>query len=121
MAGRLIKAARQTGITAASSGLVTVTSTTGFYERAFAYLRAGGQPGLKVQISEVVSATQLRVRAVPMDAGISSSGTAGTAGDESDVLGTGPNYGLSDVSAYNGGSIAQPEQLVYNRNDAPLT
>lgn len=121
MAGRVIKAARQTSITAAATGILTVTSTTGFYERAFAYLAKAGQTGLKVQIVEVTDATHLRVRAVPLDAGVASSGTAGAATDESDVDNTKAIYGLSNVSAYNGGSIAQPEQLVYNRNDAPLT
>lgn len=121
MAGRLIKAARQTAITAANTGIITCGSTAGFYERAFAWLKDSGQPGVKVQIVEVTDATHLKVRIVPMDGGIAFSGNAGTAVDESDIQGTGPNYGVSDISDYNGGSISQPEQLVYNRNDAPLT
>lgn len=104
MAGRIVKS--QTGsITAATAtGYVTIASTTGWYAGAKGWMTAGGQPNVPVTIVEILSGTQLGVRIEPD--GTMSGGVA---------------YGRSNVAVYNGGTIVQNEQLIYNTADAPLT
>lgn len=103
MAGKLI-APKSAAITAATAaGYVTIASTTGWYANAKGWMAFGGQPTVPVVITEVASATQLGVRIV----------------NENDLLNR-PNYGRSNVSAYNGGTINQNDQFIYNPNDQPL-
>lgn len=103
MAGKLI-APKSASITAATAtGYVTVASTTGWYAGAKGWMTFGGQPNVPVVITEVASATSLGVRIV----------------NENDLKNA-PNYGRSNVSAYNGGTIYQNEQFIFNPNDQPL-
>lgn len=113
MAGRIVKdiTAAIAGVTAAT-GSVTVASSVGFYQGAYAYLRANGQPGLVVEIIDIPDATHIRVRAAQDQRGGGVSGGAV-------VMDT--NYGVTDPTAYNGGAITMPAQLVYNPNDSQLT
>lgn len=104
MAGRIIAAKAATITAATASGFVTIASTTGWYAGAKGWMAAGGQPNVPVVITEVTSATQLGVRIV----------------NENDLLNR-PNYGRSNVSAYNTGTINQNEQFIFNPNDQPLS
>lgn len=108
MAGRIIKgiSATITGVAAGANGYITVASTTGFYAGAKGSMTVGGL-GVSVIITEVASATSLGIRILPDDWFV-----PGAAG---------PNYGRSVTTAYNGGTIVQHEQLIFNPNDAPLT
>jgi hypothetical protein len=108
MAGRLVKqiSATITGVAAGANGYITVASTVGFYAGAKGSMNIGGA-GVSVIITEVASATSLGVRIIPDD--WFQPGAAG------------PNYGRSVTTAYNGGTITQYEQLIFNPNDAPLT
>lgn len=114
MAGRIVDsiAANITGVTAAT-GSCTVVSSAGFYEGAYAYLRANGQPGLQVKIIDIPDSTHVRVRAVldPRGGGVSTT----SADIKADT-----NYGATDPTAYNGGVISMPSQLIYNSNDLGL-
>lgn len=114
MAGRIFPATRDTAITAATAGAVTVASTTAYRTGMYGYLSAGGQPGITVRI-EVISATALRVREIRDPRG----GGVGTT--SADLKNAAPQYGYPSVAAYNGGVIDVPEQFVYNTADAPLT
>ena len=108
MAGRIIKAVSQT-ISAVSGAALTVSSTAGFFEGAYGYLRKTGQPGATVRVSRILSATQLEVREVKDPRG--SEGTI-----QADT-----NYQPMNATAYvTTGVISLPEQLVYNPNDEPL-
>lgn len=104
MAGILAKD-KSAAVTAAdANGFVTVASTAGFYARTRAYISKTGQPSREVDIFEIVSATQMRVRFTLEQ-------------------GTGPHYGGSDVSLYAGGDgkIDMPAQLAFNPSEAPLS
>lgn len=103
MAGQFIKNQRRASIAANNLGVITTYSTTGFKERAFAYLRKTGKPGVKIQIVGVLDDTRITARIVD------------------DTPGSAPNYGLSDLSEYNGADLNQPEQGLYNPNDAYAT
>lgn len=107
MAGKLINhvAATITGVNA--TGYVTVASTTGFYKGAKGAMTAGGQPSVSIVITEVASATSLGVRIVP-DNHVSA-GAHGT------------DYGRTNPTAYNTGSIIQHEQFLFNPNDLGLS
>ena len=48
----------------AAAGLVTIGSTAGFYQGAFAWIVDDNSTAIRVRISEIVSATTLRVRKV---------------------------------------------------------
>lgn len=114
MAAKLIKAA-STAITAATAaGYITVASTTPFVANAKGQMSNTGQPSVNVIITEIVSATVMGIRIVPEDSrGAVSGWVSGT------VIGANaPNYGRSNVAAYNGGVIAQNDQSVYSPNDA---
>lgn len=110
MAGRIVKqvSAAISGTTAA--GYVTVASTTGFYAGAKGAMVNAGQPNVAIVITEVASATSLGIRIVPED----SFGTTNGVGNAA------PNYGRSNVTAYNGGTVIQHEQFIFNPNDQPL-
>lgn len=100
MAGRLTPAAHTTVTAATAAGYVTVGSATNFYVGAYCWLSlTDGSKQDQVQITEI-NGTSVGVRIVP-------------------AKGQGPNYGRSDVSAYNGGGFLDQEpQFIYNRNDA---
>lgn len=111
MAGRIVREI-SAAITAAGATGITVASTTGFYERAYAYLAAGGQPGATIQITRIVSATVMQIRLITDPRG-------GGAGSTATPSGT-SNYGTLNASAYAPGTITMPEQVVMNPNDQPL-
>ena len=110
MAGRIVKEISAAITAASNAGLITIASTTGFYEGGTGAMVNGGQPNVSIVIVDIVSATTMKVRIVPQTVFLSATTQA-----------SGPNYGYSDVSAYNGGTIIMHAQLVYNKNDAPLT
>ena len=114
MAGKIVRET-STAISAAGVTGLTVTSTTGFYEKAYAYLSAGGQPGEVVQIVRIIDATHLSVRRILDPRGGGASNQAMPS-----VTGTG-NYSTLNASAYAPGTITMPEQVVMNPNEAPLT
>lgn len=114
MAGRLIKEVSQTISAFSAQGVITVASTTGLYERAYAYLANAGQPGLTVRILQILNATTLAVKTETDPRG----GGAGNTSAYSITPST--NYGRSAATAYNGGTLTQPEQLVQNPNDLGL-
>ncbi len=111
MAGRIVREI-SAAISAAGATGITVGSTVGFYEKAYAYLAAGGQPGATVQITRVVSATVMQIRQVTDPRGGGAGSTAQTTGVS--------NYGTLNASAYAPGTITMPEQVVMNSNDKPL-
>jgi hypothetical protein len=101
MAGRLIKGVHATVTAATAGGYLTVASATGLYVGAKCWLSltAGGSQ-VQVEITEI-SGTSIGVRFVQL-------------------IAQAPNYGRSDVSAYNGGGfLDQEDQFIYNRSDAP--
>lgn len=100
MAGKIIDAKSASITAATSAGYVTVASSTGFYKNAFVWLNKAGQPEVECKIL-VISGNDIGVQILP-------------------ELGKGPKYTLSDISAYNGGTISQFSQFVYNPNDKPL-
>lgn len=112
MAGRIIKEVTQTIGGAASTGVITVTTTAGFYQNAYGYLYKSGQVGAVVKILDILSSTQLKVKQIkdPRGGGVGTTGVAADAG-----------YGAFDASAYNGGAITLPTQVVMNPNDLPLS
>lgn len=110
MAGRLTGYAHTTVSAATSAGYLTVGAATGFYVGAKCWLsNTANTLNSFVQIVSI-SGTTVGVRIIPQPA-LTSIGLPTYAP---------PNYGLSDVSAFNGGGfLDQEDQLVYNRNDAP--
>lgn len=113
MAGKIIKELSATLSGAAATGYVTVASTTGFYKGAVCTLSNTGQPGLTVEITEVASGTSLGLRQIPEDP----LGRLGAPSDRALAF----NYGRTSLTAYNGGTLYQPEQLIYNPNDLGLS
>ena len=101
MAGRVIPAVHATVTAATAGGFLTVTSATNLYVGARCWLtKTDGTLPVQVEITEITDTT-VGVRLIP-------------------APGKGPNYGRSDVSAYNGGGfLDQESQFIYNRNDAP--
>lgn len=101
MAGRNIASQRATVTAATAAGYLTVTSAAGLYVGAFGWLSlTDGTLPVQVQVTEI-NGTSVGVRLVT-------------------GLGGAPNYGRSNVSAYNGGGFFDQEaQFIYNRNDAP--
>lgn len=110
MAGRIVKAISAAISAASTGGYITVASTTGFYAGAKGQMVNSGQPNVQVVITEVASATSLGIRVIPENPTAIVNGKSNSA----------PNYGRSDISAYNGGTIYQNEQLIYNPNDLGL-
>lgn len=113
MAGRIVRET-STSITAAGASGLTVTTTAGFYEKAYAYLAAVGQPGEVVQIVRILTGTTMTVRRVldPRGGGASNQSMPSNAG-------TG-QYGTFNASSYAPGTITMPEQVIQNPNDKPL-
>ncbi len=101
MAGRLIPAVQAVVTAALATGYLTVTSATGLYVGGKGWLsKTDHSLQIPVEITEI-SGTTIGVRQI-LDRGL------------------GPNYGRTDVSAYNGGGFLNQDQgFVYNRNDAP--
>ena len=101
MAGRVIPAVHATVTAATAGGFLTVSSATNLYVGARCWLiNTAATLRDQVEITEI-SGTSIGVRKIP-------------------APGQGPNYGRSDVSAYNGGGfLDQESQFIYNRNDAP--
>lgn len=102
MAGRIVSAVSGAITAASATGYITLASTVGYYAGAKAWLNNGGQPTVPVVITSV-SSTQLGIRIL----------------NENDLKNA-PNYGRSNVAAYNGGTIHQSEQFIFNPNDKPL-
>lgn len=106
MAGKQI-GFKSSAISAVSAqGAITVASTTGYYKNAIVWLNdstATAANNKRAVIMEVISGTQLGILIRSNDPGEA------------------PKYGRSDMTAYNGGSITQHEQFIYNNDDAPLT
>ena len=102
MAGRIIPAVRATVTAATAGGYLTVASAANLYVGARCWLSiTAGTTMDQVEITEI-SGTSVGVRKIQLP-------------------GAGPNYGRSDVSAYNGGGyLDQESQFIYNRADAPL-
>lgn len=101
MAGRLVQPTRATVTAATAGGYLTVSAATGLYVGGTGWLtKTDGSLPIHVKI-------------------VSISGTTVGVSQLRDP-GTGINYGLTDVSAYNaGGFLDQEYGMVYNPNDAP--
>ena len=101
MAGRNIAAQQAVVTGATAAGFLTVTSAAGLYVAAKCWLsNTAGTLQDFVEITEI-NGTSIGVRHVAMK-------------------GEPPNYGRTNVSAYNaGGFLSQEPQFVFNRNDAP--
>lgn len=110
MAGRLIKPISAAITAATAGGYITVASTTGFYAGAKGWMTNTGQANVPVTITEISSATVIGIR-------IETENPFGITNGRSNSA---PNYGRSDVSAYNGGTIYQNDQFIFNPNDQPL-
>ena len=98
MAGREISFITANIIGVAATGTITLAATTGFYKGAIVWLNAGGQPA-KQAIVRTVTSTKL---------GVSFYDTA---------AGTAPGYGFSDPTLYNGGTVTQHDQFIYDKSD----
>jgi len=100
MAGRITPATHATVTAATAGGYLTVSSAANLYVGARCWLsNTAGTAMDMVEITEIAG-TSIGVRKIPLP-------------------GQGPNYGRSDVSAYNGGGfLDQESQFIYNRNDA---
>jgi hypothetical protein len=108
MAGKIVAEVPQATInSAASTGTLTVTSTTGYYPKATVWLRnTSSGVSQEGEIVSVVNSTTLAIRIKPI---------VGTHDGH-------PNYGTSDLSAYNANSnITMPQQFIYNSNDLGLS
>jgi hypothetical protein len=122
MAGRILKDTITTSISAATGGVITVTSTVGFYRNAIAYLANTGQPGITVKINRIISSTQMNVVQFTESRGGGVASASGTGGATQLSAVPQTNYGNTTPTAYIGGSITQPaHQIIYNPDDAPLT
>jgi hypothetical protein len=99
LAGKIVQQQSATITAATTSGYITVASVSGFYKSAVCNLSKVGQPSIEVTITEVVTTSnQLGIRF------------------KQQIV----DYGMDDVSLYNGGNIYQSEQFIYNPNDKPL-
>ncbi len=93
-------------ITAVGDGYVTLVSVAGFYENAIVWLNDStvsddlNKRCIITEVDAVGNRLGLLIRPI----------TAGSA----------PSYGRSDMTDYNGGSVTQHEQFVYNSNEEPL-
>lgn len=112
MAGKITKDQRVAIAGASAAGVITVASTSGMYARMRGHIAKGGQPGMKIYVIQILGATTLQVRE-----DVESRGQGAIPGP----IVASTHYGVSDVSAYNGGWLVLPGQVVYNPNDAPLT
>lgn len=107
-----VTAAAGAGDTMVVTSKLPGTSTTATTETSgtaswAATTLTGGLANRSVVITEISSATVLGVRLVPDD-------HLGPAAH-------GPDYGRSDMTAWNNATIYQHEQFIYNINDLPLS
>lgn len=110
MAGKFVKATQAAITAATTAGYLTVGAAASlkFYEQAFVWVNAGGQTNVMGQITAIdTTAGTLGVKLVNHP------------GDP--VGGESKNYGRSDLSAYNGGTVYMDDQLIYNRGENPVT
>jgi hypothetical protein len=112
MAGRIIHDVSQGIVAVGAGGVVQVASTTGLYEKAYGYVFLAGQPGETVRIDRVLDATHVTLLLVRERRGNSILGTPM-------VLSSG-DYTHFAPTAYVGGILSLPEQVVQNPNDQPL-
>lgn len=107
MAGKQIDDFAATITDADSHGWVTVDDVSGFYEKAIVWLNDSGAVEANIK------------RCVIMEVDADNSKLALLF--RSDAPGEAPQYGRSDVSSYNGGTVTQNAQFIYNSDDAPLS
>jgi hypothetical protein len=115
MAGRIIHDVSTAISAVAADGTITVGNTTGLYERAYAYLFLSGQPGETVRIVRILTVGAggtITVRRVTDPRGniIGQLPMGLTSGD----------YRNFNATAYIGGVISIPEQVIMNPNDLGL-
>lgn len=93
-----------------ADGSITVASTTPYRVKARAWVVDNNSPKVEVVITEIVSATVMRVRlAVPVSHAVLGQGNA--------MVLNPVNYGNSDMSAYTvaqSARIDMPAQFIYN-------
>lgn len=97
-----------TAIAPGTAGNLIATTETAANASWTGLVMAGGATTVSIVITEIKSATELGVRIVSNDL-LGQSLTAG------------PDYGRSDPTAYNSGTVYQWEGFVYNNNDLPLS
>lgn len=106
MAGKNIGHKEGTITAVTATGYITLASVAGYYKNAIVWMNdstATVANNKRAVITEVLTGTnQLGI------------------GLRSNDPGEPPKYGRSDMTAYNGGSITQLEQLIYNNDDKPL-
>jgi hypothetical protein len=103
MAGREIQHKASAITAATASGYITVASVTGYYKNAVVYLNAAGQPTVRCVITAIdTTANTLGILIRDIEAG------------------SVPSYGRSNISAYNGGSVTQNAQFVYDYSDGSI-
>jgi len=108
MAGIIVPTQHQTVTAASSAGYVTVTDSTKFYPKAFVWLsNTAGTSQVYCQVTDCPDSTHVGLRI------LTDPGTDPSQGQRA----KGPNYGRSDVSAFNaGGFLDMEEQLIYITN-----
>lgn len=115
MAGRNVNEVSQAISAVSATGVITVASTVGLYEGAYAYLAKAAQPGVTFRILRVLNATTLSTRLIAEPRG----GGAQTVHGDTAVGSY--SYGNYDATAYNLGTLTMPAQFVFNPNDLPLS
>lgn len=112
MAGKIIDPISKTIAAVGAGGVIDVTTNTGLYKNAYGYLFAAGQPGMTIKILELVGLNGVRVMEVkdPRGNSIQTPPMSLTSGNTTGV----------DATAYVGGFLSLPSQLIYNPNDKPL-
>jgi len=115
MAGRIINDVSQTISAVAADGTITVANTAGLYERAYGYLYLAGQPGETVKIVRILTTGAggtIKVQRV--------TDPCGNIINQLPLGLTSGNYTYFNATAYVGGVISLPSQVVMNSNDLPL-
>lgn len=110
MAGKQIGHVSQAITASGTLGKLTVADVTGFYKNAIVWINDSTKADAKTK------------RAVIRD--IDTTGKTISVLFRSDAPGEAPAYGYSNVTApvdYNGGTITQHGQFIYNSDDAPLS
>lgn len=107
MAGKQIEFVSGTITGVDTHGYVTLASVAGFYEGAIVWMNdsTATAPNNKQAIITEVDTTNVKL-------GICF---------RTNNAGEAPSYGRSSMSAYNGGSVTQHEQFIYNSDDNPLS
>lgn len=102
MAGKFIKPQSSTFAAADHTGYATLSSVDGWYEKAIVWLSKTGTYAQGIITEVDTTNKKLGIKLID-----SAAGTPAT-------------YGRSDINSYDGGTITQQEQLIYNSNDKPL-